>query len=285
MNTPVILGISGLLLTLSVAVRGDDAKALADSLAKWEKARAACRGNYQYQVSFSSFTGAGNVTTLIVQDNKVTERHYREFGGPEMVPPLPPRGKAHGKERPKWIEKGDEVGTNKEGAPAKTLDELYAEARSIASKKLGRFEKRHLRFTEDGLLLSCFTVDTSIADDAPRNGVAINRLDLQKAKDKAGGKARIYKAPNGKPFPPHWGAPPRIETRDYRPLPGGYGNGSGTLAKWIAQNLERDAEEQEGRKGKETRLRDPRDSVSGKPTLPASATVPPAFPRGSRNRS
>ena len=44
-----------------------------------------------------------------------------------------------------------------------------------------------------------------------------------------------------KPFPAHWGSPPRIQTRDYRPLPGGYGRGSSTLARWIQGNLDRDA--------------------------------------------
>ena len=43
-----------------------------------------------------------------------------------------------------------------------------------------------------------------------------------------------------KPFPKHWGDPPRRQTRDLRPLPGGYGMGSGTLAKWIQENLDRD---------------------------------------------
>lgn len=46
--------------------------------------------------------------------------------------------------------------------------------------------------------------------------------------------------PNGKAFPAHWGAPPRIQTRDLRPFPGGYGRGSGTLAKWIQKNMDAD---------------------------------------------
>jgi hypothetical protein len=45
-----------------------------------------------------------------------------------------------------------------------------------------------------------------------------------------------------KPFPAHWGPPPRIQTRDYRPLPGGYGSGSSTLGRWIQGNLNRDAQ-------------------------------------------
>lgn len=47
--------------------------------------------------------------------------------------------------------------------------------------------------------------------------------------------------PNMKPFPAHWGDPPRMQTRDFRPLPGGYGRGSSTLARWIQLNLDRDA--------------------------------------------
>ncbi len=51
-----------------------------------------------------------------------------------------------------------------------------------------------------------------------------------------------HKAPNGGHFPPHWGAPPEMQTMDYGTLPGGYGNGSSTLAGWIANNLKKDRE-------------------------------------------
>lgn len=44
-----------------------------------------------------------------------------------------------------------------------------------------------------------------------------------------------------KPFPAHWGAQPKIQTKDLVPLPGGYGRGSSTLAKWIQRNLDKDA--------------------------------------------
>ena len=43
-----------------------------------------------------------------------------------------------------------------------------------------------------------------------------------------------------KPFPAHWGKPPQIQTQDYGDLPGGYGKGSSTLAKWITAKLEQD---------------------------------------------
>ena len=51
---------------------------------------------------------------------------------------------------------------------------------------------------------------------------------------------QAFKAPNGKEYPAHWGQPPLRQTRDLRDLPGGYGRGSGTLARWIQKNLELD---------------------------------------------
>lgn len=49
-------------------------------------------------------------------------------------------------------------------------------------------------------------------------------------------------AAGGRPtFPAHWGEPPTVQTRDLRPLPGGYGRGSSTLARWITENMEKDA--------------------------------------------
>lgn len=48
-------------------------------------------------------------------------------------------------------------------------------------------------------------------------------------------------APAGrKSFPAHWGQPPPIQTTDIGPLPGGYGFGSSTLARWIEANLKKD---------------------------------------------
>mmetsp|Transcript_37938 Transcript_37938/g.45740 ORF Transcript_37938/g.45740 Transcript_37938/m.45740 type:complete len:254 (+) Transcript_37938:168-929(+) len=41
-------------------------------------------------------------------------------------------------------------------------------------------------------------------------------------------------------YPEHWGKPPEIQTMDYRPLPGGYGEGSSTLAGWIQKHLNED---------------------------------------------
>ena len=41
-------------------------------------------------------------------------------------------------------------------------------------------------------------------------------------------------------FPKHWGEPPTTQTKDLRPLPGGFGMGSSTLYHWIRDNLQND---------------------------------------------
>lgn len=46
--------------------------------------------------------------------------------------------------------------------------------------------------------------------------------------------------PNNTDYPAHWGEPPMMQTKDLRVLPGGYGQGSSTLATWIADNMRKD---------------------------------------------
>ena len=41
-------------------------------------------------------------------------------------------------------------------------------------------------------------------------------------------------------FPAHWGSPPAIQTKDYHPLPRGYGMGSGTMKAWIEDQIAKD---------------------------------------------
>ena len=58
--------------------------------------------------------------------------------------------------------------------------------------------------------------------------------------------------PQRKPYPAHWGAPPRVQTKDLRPLPGGYGMGSSTIKGWIQKNLDQDAKAAEPNKDDKT---------------------------------
>jgi hypothetical protein len=182
-HTTTLLLLAIALVTLSVSIgraQDTDADKLQGSLDKWSELKEKCGGNYRYFVRTSSFTGAGTETEIAVRNNKVAGRRYKVIGPPVLIAP-DPDGEPPKPEAPKykWTERGESVGKNKEGAPAKTLDELYAQAKEVLARELPEHEKRYVRFDMQGLLSSCFTVDTRIADDAPTNGVIISEIKLE----------------------------------------------------------------------------------------------------------
>ena len=156
---------------------------LKKSLNTWEKLKATCGGNYTYTKRWSSWVGFGHTTEVVVENNKVVERRYKSFSN-RPVPEAPP-GQPQAKPASKgWVEKGDEIGTHKQGHPAKTLDELYKEAAAILDRPIPPFQRLGLRFDKQGLLLACYTQDKRIADDAPTKGVNISTIQLGKAGEK-----------------------------------------------------------------------------------------------------
>jgi len=152
--------------------------ALAKSLRTWQARKVKCGGNYSYTVRFTSWVGFGSETEIVVRDNTVFERRYREWSGRGVIAPMPVPGKPPKPKGKTWTERGKELGSHKKGAPLKTLDDLYAEAKAVLDAKRGPHERFYVRYNTLGLLLSCFTVDTRIADDAPRKGVAIAAITL-----------------------------------------------------------------------------------------------------------
>jgi len=102
------------------------------SLNTWEKLKEACGGNYTYSKRWSSWVGFGHTTDVVVENNKVVERRYKSFSGrPKLVAPGQPPAKPKGTS---WTETGKELGSHKQGHPAKTLDELYKEAGEILDR-------------------------------------------------------------------------------------------------------------------------------------------------------
>jgi hypothetical protein len=82
-----------------------------------------------------------------------------------------------------------------------------------------------------------------------------------------------------KPFPPHWGEPPKVQTRDHVLLPGGYGTGSSTLAKWISTNMDKDKLDANRPKPAEPA---PSKPTRERPTRSASDPTAPAKPTPDR---
>jgi len=158
----------------------DEQAQLQKSLQTWQTLKAECGGNYAYKVSWSSWVGFGHETEVVVRNNRVAERRYREWSG-QPVPVEP--GEPPKPEGETWTEQGEQLGSHPKGAAAKTLDQLYEEAAKVLAKTLAPHERLYLGFDNQGLLKSCFYVDTRIADDAPQTGVVINSIELQTAGD------------------------------------------------------------------------------------------------------
>lgn len=94
-----------------------------------------------------------------------------------------------------------------------------------------------------GLNLFCH-VEVTVAQSPAESPARTPAISARPESDVSEDAVPLLKFPGAssgrKPYPAHWGKPPQIQTRDLRPLPGGYGMGSGTLAKWIRDHLARD---------------------------------------------
>ena len=150
-----------------------DAERLERSLAAWGDAKRRSGGDYTYVVRFTSAFGFGHATTVTVRGNRVAERTFERWGQPEP-------GKPPGAAAPEWVETGADIGSHAEpgAAPAKTIDEWYAIAKTVVDKPLAPHEVRSLAIDARGLLQACTIRDTRIADDAPTSGVPRFELTL-----------------------------------------------------------------------------------------------------------
>lgn len=132
-------------------IKGDSNINYKTSLKKWNE-RKASDNTYLYTISFTSWVGFGNETTISVLDGQVTGRSYYEFNE-EMDTTF-------------WYsETIDELNSHSEGAPPLTFDELYA---TCASEYLVVDEKENkIYFDTDavGIMNLCGYVPYNCADD------------------------------------------------------------------------------------------------------------------------
>jgi hypothetical protein len=154
-----------------------DAEVVKSSRKAWDQVKGNHGNSYRYSVVFMSFAGFGSETVIVVNKGMVVERRYRMW-----TRPIPQAPGANDDFKPDWVEKGADIGKHKDGAPARTMEQLYDEAQKIAERTLQPFEKRYVKTDKRGLLESAFVVDTRIADDAPKKGVSITKLTLEQSK-------------------------------------------------------------------------------------------------------
>ena len=104
---------------------------LNQSYKRWLKLKEQCKGNYSYDIKWSSWTGFGNTTTIVVRGNQIIERRFESYGAPH------PDGRPIDENR--WTERGEFIGSNPKGHPPRTIDDLYREAISLTGKPVPQF--------------------------------------------------------------------------------------------------------------------------------------------------
>ncbi|WP_186757662.1 hypothetical protein [Echinicola salinicaeni] len=112
--------------------------------------------SYRYQVSTSSWTGYSSITTITVIDGLVTKRAFESYnlkddGGKELVY--------------SYVEEGEEIGADDNGADPLTLDMLY----DVCKDEYLTVDQKSntIYFTEfdNGLVKSCGYVPENCVDD------------------------------------------------------------------------------------------------------------------------
>jgi hypothetical protein len=158
---------------LPTFVEPTDAAVIKSSRETWDETKIKHGDSYRYSVVFTSAFGFGNETIIVVVNGKISERRYRSWMRPMAVTPGEKTGP-----KPDWVEMADNIGKHKDGAPARTMEQLYDEAEKAAEQKLQPFEKLYVKTDSRGILEYAFIVDKRITDDAPRKGVSISKLKL-----------------------------------------------------------------------------------------------------------
>jgi len=83
----------------SVEMWGEKKDQLNQSYKRWLKLKEQCKGNYSYDIKWSSWTGFGNTTTIVVRGNQIIERRFESYGAPH------PDGRPIDENR--WTERGE----------------------------------------------------------------------------------------------------------------------------------------------------------------------------------
>ncbi|MBD8488044.1 hypothetical protein IFO69_04725 [Echinicola sp. CAU 1574] len=152
--TPAIL--IALFLFSCDSGQDDHQNQLEKSEKNWQVLKSENGESYRYQVSTSSWTGYSSITTITVLKGLVTKREFQSYlpdneGGQELVY--------------SYVEEGEKIGADTEGAEPITLDELY----DVCKEEYLTVDPNSntIYFTEfdNGLVKSCGYVPQNCVDD------------------------------------------------------------------------------------------------------------------------
>lgn len=133
------------------------------SLSHWQKVKLENGNTYQYSTRFSSWVGFGNETSISVVNGVVANRSYRSWDDKQS-------------DITQWSESTVEsLNSHRDGASAKTLDELYDDCQDILQSKDNENNRINLGFDNNGIIQTCLFTPKNCADDCS-SGVRVDSL-------------------------------------------------------------------------------------------------------------
>lgn len=128
------------------------------SYRKWIADKQAHHNSYQYVISFSSWAGFGESTTIIVYEGRVTGRKYESWKYTSS-------GSAEKEITAQWTEDSNTLNSHAEGAPVQTLDQIYQQCSGNWLAVDPAHHTIYAEYKNDGLLSLCGYVPKNCADD------------------------------------------------------------------------------------------------------------------------
>mmetsp|Transcript_29839 Transcript_29839/g.47597 ORF Transcript_29839/g.47597 Transcript_29839/m.47597 type:complete len:161 (-) Transcript_29839:165-647(-) len=134
------------------------------SLAKWTELKGSRGDCYTYTRSFVSWVGFGSRTIIKVEQGVVVERTYEAFDSSRTIT------STYHESTPQ------EIGTNSQGQPAKTMDELYTECPSYLALD-EQTNYIYFRVDDLGILQLCGYVPQGCMDDCFQ-GISVSSFEF-----------------------------------------------------------------------------------------------------------
>lgn len=150
------------------AISLTELKKLNVSQEKWNNVKVKNKNSYAYSISFTSWSGYGNITVIKVTDGIVVERKYSEFivnqiTGQQDISLAYTEDQAH-------------LGSNQNGALPLTMDELYHTCGKEYLVMNTRDNDLHFETSDIGLMNLCGYVPKNCMDDC-FNGIVIKTFE------------------------------------------------------------------------------------------------------------
>jgi hypothetical protein len=128
-------------------------------------------------------------------------------------------------------------------ASSKSEEHLYPGAEKPFPKRWGEPPKATTRDYcdwPDGFGHGSGTIKKWIEKHLEEDKRAAKKSEVKGAASGDTGKEQPIFPGAKKPFPSRWGSPPKVATMDMVQWPDGYGQGSGSVGKWIKENMRKD---------------------------------------------